>query len=83
MKAFLWTFAAVFAGIYVFSRWTAKKMGAPSSTSYGVYAGPDIDPLTGAQVISGNGAGTVSFASGGVMPGDNMSGTGNDIFGKL
>ncbi len=74
MKAFLWTFVAVFAGIWVYSRWTAKGKPMPgASTSYGAYAGPEIDPLTGNYNPPGYGAGTVSTTAGGIGAGDMFS----------
>jgi len=70
VKTFLWTFVAVFVGIYAFTKLSAKKVAASQAMSgtapidsLGVYAGPEIDPKTGAFLPPGSGAGTVSFAS--------------------
>lgn len=71
MRAFLWTFAAVFGGIYLFSKWTVKgAVPTASGNSYGVYAGPEIDPVTGAYTPSGYGLGTVDFVTNGLGPGN-------------
>lgn len=64
MKAFVWTFLAVFAGIFAYSKLTSgKKKGAPSSTGVLSTGEADFDPVTGAQITSGNGPGTVGFVS--------------------
>lgn len=87
MKPFLWTFVAVFGGIWLFSKWTARSAAAafksPSGNSYGVYAGPAIDPQTGAYNPLGNGAGTVNPTGSGLNPGDTMSGGDYDFQSKF
>ncbi len=84
MKTFVWTFVAVFVGIYAFTRLSAAKSKATAqtngfdpSTSYGVYAGPEIDPQTGAYLPSGSGAGTVNFAAATQFPGNTPTNNGN------
>lgn len=79
-KAFLWTFAAVLVGIWIYGKWSvAKKTGgtltfgplkitpaATNVTESGPFVGPDIDPQTGAYLGPGAKPGTVGFSSEGV-----------------
>lgn len=66
MKGFLWTFAAVFAGIWLYSRFARGKLTVATIPTKGMYEGPMIDPLTGMSTVPGNGAGTVGNPSGSV-----------------
>jgi hypothetical protein len=71
-KAFVWTFLAVVAGIYLYSRYKSKKPDPTGTVTIGEmtikskiegpFYGPAIDPLTGAYLPPGNQAGTVSEA---------------------
>ena len=72
MKIFFWTMLAVVAGIYVYSRVSAKKPlfsrknPAPGTTykdgtGATEFAGPDVDPKTGAYLAPDGKVGTVEF----------------------
>lgn len=78
LMPFVWTFLAVIAGIYVWSKWqTAKATGgtisigplsikpapSPNAAIGGAFEGPDIDPITGAYKAPGAMTGTVNFSS--------------------
>jgi hypothetical protein len=72
MKIFFWTMLAVVAGIFVYSRVTAKTMPfsrknpAPGTTykdgtGATEFAGPDVDVRTGAYLPPDAKVGTVEF----------------------
>lgn len=72
MKIFFWTMVAVVAGIFVYSRFASKVMpfsrkNPDPKTVYKdtdgrlQFAGPDIDPLTGAYNNVTDRLGTVEF----------------------
>lgn len=72
MKIFFWTMLAVVAGIYVYSRITMKKglfsrtNPAPGTVYKDTkgslnFAGPDVDPTTGAYNAPDAMIGTVQF----------------------
>jgi hypothetical protein len=66
MRTFVWTFIAVFGGIWVFTKLSAAKKAAAASKPVQApvtFEGPDVDPTSGAYVPEGNAAGTVAFAS--------------------
>jgi len=67
MKTFIWTFVAVFVGIYAFTKLSAAKKaaasGAATNTSAAAFEGPDVDPVSGAYLPPGNAVGTVQMAS--------------------
>lgn len=67
MKTFIWTFVAVFVGIYAFTKLAANKAatnkGGVTTGTQGIFEGPDIDPKTGAYLPPGSAAGTVGFTS--------------------
>jgi hypothetical protein len=73
MKVFFWTAAAVVAGIFLYTMLTRKR-GAmfsgrqpASGTTYKdntgatIFAGPDVDPYTGAHNAPDDRIGTVQF----------------------
>lgn len=72
MKIFFWTMVAVVAGIWVYSKVTAKKglfsrsNPAPGTTykdgtGATEFAGPDVDPKTGGYLPPDAKVGTVEF----------------------
>ena len=69
MKTFLWTFAIVVGGIWLYTKLTGKRpitgtvtFGSLTITSpQAPFAGPDVDPLTGAYLAPGATPGTVNF----------------------
>ncbi len=65
MRTFVWTFIAVFGGIWIFTKLSAAKKvsAAVKSSPPATFEGPDVDPTSGAYLPAGNAAGTVSFAS--------------------
>jgi hypothetical protein len=74
MKTFLWTFALVAGGIWLYTKLTGKRpisgqviIGPMSiSSAQAPFAGPDIDPLTGAYLAPNAAPGTVNFSAQGV-----------------
>ncbi len=74
MKTFLWTFAIVAGGIWLYMKITGKRpisgtvtIGPLTITSpQAQFSGPDIDPLTGAYTPPTAQPGTVNFPSQGL-----------------
>jgi hypothetical protein len=78
MRTFVWTFIAVFGGIWVFTKLSAAKKAAAATNPVQApttFIGPDIDPTSGAYLPPGNAPGTVAFAS---APND-LSSTGQKL----
>jgi hypothetical protein len=69
MKTFLWTFALVAGGIWLYTKLTGKQpitgkitFGALTiSTPQANFYGPDVDPITGAYLAPGAAPGTTNF----------------------
>ena len=71
MKTFLWTFAIVAGGIWLYMKLTGKRpitgtvtIGSLTiSSPQAPFAGPDVDPLTGGYLNVNAAPGTVNFSS--------------------
>ncbi len=67
-RYFFWTFVAVLAGIFAWSR-LAPKLNAPKNTrpnntvpvDTGYFFGPNVDPATGAYLEPGATGGTIGY----------------------
>jgi hypothetical protein len=74
MKTFLWTFALVAGGIWLYTKLTGKRpisgqitFGSLTiSSPQAPFNGPDVDPLTGAYTGPNAAPGTVNFSAQGV-----------------
>lgn len=74
MKTFLWTFVLVAGGIWLYTKLTGKKpitgtvtIGSLTiSSPQAQFAGPDVDPLTGAYLAPNAAPGSVNFPSQGM-----------------
>lgn len=74
MKTFLWTFAIVAGGIWLYTKLTGKAPITGSitlgtltiSSPQAQFYGPDVDPITGAYLAPNATPGTVNFPSQGV-----------------
>ena len=70
MKTFLWTFALVAGGIWLYTKLTGKRAPIGGTVTFGSltissqqanFSGPDVDPITGAYLAPGAAPGTTNF----------------------